>query len=161
MFKTFWGEDMDHLAKSNRRAVVPGAWRIEITPAEPSREDVFLNALEIGDRGAPPRNVVGIYGYRLGGAAVEGDSVVLFATERAPDTAEATVPDVATRSLVLAGLEPRATYALQLTSSFAPGAPEWRRTAAADDAGVLSTDWDQRNGRLRLRKVAGDFEVPR
>lgn len=161
MFKTFWGEDMDHLARSNRRAVVPGAWRIEITPAEPSREDVFLNALEIGDRGAPPRNVVGIYGYRLGGAAVEGDSVVLFATERAPDTAEATVPDVATRSLVLAGLEPGATYALQLTSSFAPGAPEWSRTAAADDAGVLSTDWDQRNGRLRLRKVAGEGEAPR
>jgi hypothetical protein len=161
MFRTFWGEDMDRLSPSNRRAVVPGSWRMETSPARPAREDVFLHALEIGDRGAPPKTVVGTFGYRLSGATVGDDAVVLFA--EAPDVgaAEVTVPDVATRSLLLAGLEPGATYALQFTSSFAPGAPEWHLTARANDSGLLESAWDQRNGRLRLRRVAAGEETER
>jgi hypothetical protein len=122
---------------------------------------VFLHALEIGDRGAPPKTVVGTFGYRLSGATVGDDAVVLFA--EAPDVgaAEVTVPDVATRSLLLAGLEPGATYALQFTSSFAPGAPEWHLTARANDSGLLESAWDQRNGRLRLRRVAAGEETER
>ena len=50
MWKTFW-DGIDRLSPSNRRAVVPGGWRMEVSPVEPSKEDVFLHVLEIGDRG--------------------------------------------------------------------------------------------------------------
>src|SRR5262249_6608264 len=36
MWQTFWGGDMQRLSPSNRRAVVPGAWRIEVSPAAPA-----------------------------------------------------------------------------------------------------------------------------
>jgi len=158
MFLTFWGDDMGKLSPSNRKAVVPGGWRMETSPAQPAREDVFLHALEIGDRGAPPKTVVAADGYRLAGAAVGDDAVVLFAS--APDVpdAEVTLPDVATRSLVLAGLEAGGTYALQFTSSYAPGAPRWSLTTKANDSGVIEAAWDQKNGRLRLRRVAAEQE---
>ncbi len=59
-----------------------------------------------------------------------------------------------TRSLLLAGLEPRATYEVQVTSSFAPGAPVWRATGVAGDESTLSLPWDGvRDGRLRLLRV--------
>jgi len=158
MFLTFWGEDMERLSPSNRRAVVPGTWRMETTPARLSREDVFLHALEIGDRGATPKTIVGVDGYRLAGAAVGDDAVVLFASDPAIGDAEVTLPDVPSGALLLAGLEPGATYALQLTSSYAPGAPKWSLTASANDSGVLERPWDQQNGRLRLRRVAAGPE---
>jgi len=160
MWQTFWGGDMQRLERSNRRAVVPGGWRIEVSPRRPARDDVFLHALEIGDRGASPKRVEGILGHRLDGAAVGDDAVVLFATEVAPAEAEATLPDVATRSLLVAGLEAGATYELQLTSSFAPGAPAWRLTAAANDAGLIAAPWEQKNGRLRLRRITRGSEAP-
>jgi len=153
MFLTFWGEDMEKLAPSNRKAVVPGAWRMETSPAGPGREDVFLHALEITDRGAPAKTIAGALGYRLAGASVAGGAVVLFAADAAIPDAEVTLPDVTTRRLVVAGLEPGATYALQFTSSYAPGAPEWKLTARANDSGVLEATWDQQNGRLRLRRI--------
>jgi hypothetical protein len=154
MWLTFWGGDMARLAPSNRRAVVPGGWRIEVSPSTAAREDVFLHALEIGDKGAPSRRVEGIAGYRLAGAVVEGDAAVLFATDAGPlDAAEATVPDVPSRLLLLAGLEARACYELQLTWNFAPGSPLWRFAGEANDAGVLAVPWAQKDGRLRLRKL--------
>ena len=162
MFLTFWGEEMDRLAPSNRRAVVPGGWRMEVTPRFPAREDVFLHALEIGDRGAPPKNLVRVRGHRLAGAAVEGDAVVLFVTEAAPREAEVTLPDVPTERLLVAGLEPGTVYEAQLTGSYAPGSPLWSRTLAANDAGMIETSWKERDGRLRLRRVAGsEAEVER
>lgn len=156
MWLTFWGDDMGKLAPSNRRAVVPGAWRIEVSPSRPALEDQFLNVLEIGDRGAPTRNIKGIEGHRLSGGAVESDAVVLFATEPAPVEAEATLPDVATRFVLIAGLEPGRGYELQLTSNFAPGSPLWRFGGAANDAGVLQIPWKEKDGRLRLRRLAGE-----
>src|SRR4051812_39690623 len=47
MWKTFWGGDMEKLSPSNRRAVVPGGWRLEVSPRTAEREDVFLSVLEI------------------------------------------------------------------------------------------------------------------
>ena len=74
MWKTFW-DGIDRLSPSNRRAVVPGGWRMEVSPAAPSKEDVFLHVLEIGDRDATPaRRVAAIEGSGLAGAAIEGDS---------------------------------------------------------------------------------------
>ena len=161
MWQTFWGGEMTALSPSNRRAVVPGGWRVEVSPAEPAREDLFLHALEIGDRDAPARVLQPIDGHRLAGAAVAEDSVLLFATERPLVEAEATIPDVATRALALVGLDPRASYDLQLTSGFAPGAPAWTATATASDAGVLRLPWQQKDGRLRVRRVAASKEESR
>jgi hypothetical protein len=156
MWLTFWGNELQRLSPSNRRAVVPGAWRVEVSPAAASKEDVFLNVLEIGERGAdPPRRVEAIEGHGLAGAAIGGEAVVLFASaEAAGAGAEATLPDVVTRSLLLTGLEPRAAYEIQVTSSFAPGAPAFRAEAEAGDESTLFLPWEGvGNGRLRLRRL--------
>jgi hypothetical protein len=153
MWKAFW-DGIDRLSPSNRRAVVPGGWRMETSPATPQGEDVFLHLLEIGDRGvAGSRRVSAIEGHGLTGAAIEADAVVLFADSGAAD-GEATLPDVGTRSLLLAGLEPRGSYEIQVTSGFAPGAPVFRSTGEAGDESTLSMSWDGvRDGRLRLRRL--------
>jgi hypothetical protein len=152
MWKTFW-DGIDRLSPSNRRAVVPGAWRMEVSPLSPSKDDVFLNVLEIGDRdGTAARRVLAIEGHALDGAAIAGEAVVLFAD--GPGEGEATLPDLRTRSLLVVGLEPGAPHEIQVTSSFAPGAPAWRASAAAGDEGTLFLPWDGvRDGRLRLRRL--------
>jgi len=155
MWRTFWGQDMERLAPSNRRAVVPGAWRLEVTPPAPVRDDVFLHVLEIGDRDASrPRRIEAIDGHVLTGAAIEGETLVLFAADAAATGAEATLPDVKTRALLIAGLAPGVAYEVQVTSGFAPGAPVWRATAEAGDQSTLHLAWeDVRDGRLRLRRL--------
>jgi hypothetical protein len=151
MWKTFW-DGIDRLSPSNRRAVVPGGWRMEVSPKAPSKEDVFLHVLEIGDRDATPaRRTEAIEGSGLAGTAIEGEAVVLFASAA---FGEATLPDVKTRTLLVAGLEPGAAYEIQVTSGFAPGAPVWRASAQAGDEGALSLSWEAvRDGRLRLRRL--------
>ena len=78
MWKTFW-DGIDRLSPSNRRAVVPGAWRMEISPGRPSATTCSCTSLEIGDRDATPPAIAAIEGHGLAGAAIEGDAVVLFA----------------------------------------------------------------------------------
>ena len=154
MFRTFWGQDFDHLSPSNRRAVVPGAWRMEVTPATAARDDVFLNVLEIGDRGAPPLRIARVYGHGLAGAVVASEAAVLFAI--GPDRmteGEITLPDVASRFILIAGLVPNARYDLQLTSGFAPGSPVWSLQAEANDAGVIQSPWEVKDARLRVRRL--------
>jgi hypothetical protein len=154
MWRTFWGQDLDHLSPSNRRAVVPGAWRMEVTPATPATGDVFLNVLEIGDQGAPPLRIERVSGSGLAGAVVEGEAAVVMATQDEPFTeAELTLPDVASRFLLVAGLVPNGRYDLQLTSGFAPGSPVWRLQAEANDAGVIQSDWAVKDARLRVRRL--------
>jgi len=152
MWLTFWGEDLKALSPSNRRAVVPGSWRLEISPTRPSREDVFLNVLEIGDVGSAPTTIERILGYRLAGAAVAGDAAVLALTEEGAAEAEANVPDLQTTALLVSGLAPRNLYELQLTSASAPGSPGWRLTAEATEAGLIRVPWKEKDGRLRLRR---------
>ena len=87
---------------------------------------------------------------------VEVQAVQPHAHYRARDVrGEATLPDVSSARLLLAGLVPGATFDLQLTSGFAPGAPVWRLTAQANDAGVLEAPWTGRNGRLRIQRIGG------
>jgi len=151
MWLTFW-DGIEKLSPSNRRAVVPGGWRMETSPAAPSKEDVFLHVLEIGDRDAKPaRRMAGIEGHGLAGASIEDATAVLFASA---DDGEATLPELRTRSLLLVGLEPLASYEVQVTSGFAPGSPAWRTSAEAGGEGTLSVPWDGvRDGRLRLKRV--------
>jgi hypothetical protein len=156
MWKTFWGGDLGRLSPSNRRAVVPGAWRIEVSPAAPALEDEFLNVLEIGDRdGSAARHVAATEGAGLTGAAIENALVVLFANAAEPVLeGETTLPGLTTRGLVLTGLEARAPYEVQLTSGFAPGAPVWRQRGEAGDEGTLRFEWDvKQEVRLRLRRL--------
>ncbi|MCA1620480.1 MAG: heparinase II/III-family protein [Acidobacteria bacterium] len=165
MWKTFWGEDFEKLLPSNTRAVVPAAWRVEVSPAKPSKEDAFLNVMEIGDRGRmAARKVELADGSNLTGAAVEGGVLALFAAADARVTeGEATVPDVLTTALLVTGLVPDAKYELQLTGGRANwrgglynGVPQWQQVATADDSGViyLPSFKGQRDGRLRLRLLS-------
>jgi len=155
MWLTFWGDDLRRLSPSNRRSVVPGSWRIEVSPTAGARDDVFLSVLEIGDRGAGPLRIDPIAeGKGLAGAVVAGEAAVLLATGPAPLTeGEATLPDTASTFLLLTGLVPRASYDVQLTSGFAPGVPVWRIEGQANDAGVLQTPWNGKDGRLRVRML--------
>jgi hypothetical protein len=162
MWRTFWGQDFDRLAPSNRRSVVPGAWRMEVTPAVAARDDVFLNVLEIGDVGAPTLRIERVQGYGLAGAVVGGEGTVLFATGAEPTTeGEVTLPDVPSPFLLLAGLVPRARYDVQLTSGFAPGSPVWRLEAESNDAGVIQSPWDVKGARVRVRRLDPVERSPR
>jgi hypothetical protein len=155
MWKTFWGADFDKLSPSNRRSVVPGSWRLEVTPSSPSRDDRFLHVLEIGDRGAPTLGIERVYGHNLAGAVVAQHGGALFVTSSVPPAeAEATLPDLPSPVVLVAGLEANRSYEVQMTSNFAPGAPAARVLARATDAGIVRLDLgDRRNVRLRFRRM--------
>lgn len=164
MWKTFWGDDFEKLLKSNTRAVVPAAWRVEVSPAKPAKEDYFLNVLEIGDKGdarAPAVELVD--GSNLIGALVEGGTVTLFATgEGFVADAEATIPNVETANLLISGLKPHAKYELQMTGGRANwrgglfnGVPAGIFIATANESGVLYVPFvGQKDGRLRVRMLS-------
>jgi hypothetical protein len=164
MWKTFWGDDFEKLLPSNTRAVVPAAWRVEVSPAKPAKEDLFLHVLEIGDKGDPrePR-VELVDGVNLFGALVEGGTVTLFATGAGAVTeGEVTIPDVETANLLISGLQPHAKYELQMTGGRANwrgglfnGVPGGTFIGAANESGVLYAPFKgQKDGRLRLRILA-------
>lgn len=164
MWKTFWGDDFEKLLPSNTRAVVPAAWRVEVSPAKPAKEDFFLHVLEITDKGDPrsPR-VELVEGSNFTGALIEGGTVVLFATtDDVVIEGEATIPNVETANLLISGLKPHATYELQMTGGRANwrgglfnGVPGGTFIAKANDSGVLFAPFKgEKDGRLRLRMLA-------
>ena len=125
---------------------------------------MFLNVLEIGDKGdtrAPAVELVD--GSNLISALVQGGTVVLFATtDDLVTDGEVTIPSVETENLLITGLQPHATYELQMTG----GRANWRGglfngilagtfIARANDSGVLYVTFKgQKDGRLRLRMLA-------
>ena len=162
MWHTFYGDDFNQLLSSNMRSVVPGAWRVEVSPVKPAKEDLFLNVLEIGDIGdkrAPRVELVD--GENLTGAAVEGGTISLFATVNGPVTeGEVTIPDFGTGALLITGLRPNAKYELQMTGGrtkswgggLFQGVHKWESTADTNATGVLRVAFKgQQDGRLRLR----------
>jgi heparin/heparan-sulfate lyase len=161
MWKTFWGDDFEKLLPSNTRAVVPAAWRVEVSPAKPAKEDLFLHVLEIGDKGDPRKPRVELVdGSNLVGALIEGGTVVLFSTiDGLVTEGEVTIPDVATNSLLITGLKPHAKYELQMTGGRANwrgglfnGVPGANYVGSANDSGVMYLSFKgQQDGRLRLR----------
>lgn len=165
MWKTFWGENFEQLQPSNTRAVVPGAWRVEVSPTAPSKEDHFLHVLEIGDRGdrrAAPR-VLLVEGHNFAGALVEGGVLALFAAgEGHAAEGEVTVPDAESETLLVTGLRPWAKYELQLSGGRAgwgggvfQGVHKWQFSGAANGSGVLRVPFKgQKDGRLRLRLIS-------
>jgi heparin/heparan-sulfate lyase len=164
MWKTFWGEDFEKLLRSNTRAIVPAAWRVEVSPAKPAKEDLFLHVLEIGDKGDPRAPKVELVdGVNLVGALIEGGTVALFATtEDVVTEGEVTIPNIETSTLLISGLKPHAKYELQMTGGRANwrgglfnGVPAGMLVGTANGSGVLFAPFQgQKDGRLRLRLLA-------
>ena len=102
MWKLFWGEDFNRIQPSNRKNVVPGSWRVEVSPASPSEEDLFLHVFEIGDSGKTGNSHAELLdGAGMQGAAFEHGPLVLFsATGAAIANAEVSLPDLTCESLI-------------------------------------------------------------
>ena len=164
MWKTFWGEDFNKLLPSNTRAVVPAAWRVEVSPSRPAKDDLFLHVLEIGDRGdARSPKVELVDGANLIGALVEGGTIAIFATGDGPVTeGEITIPDLEMSKLLISGLKPNGKYELQMTGGRANwrgglfnGVPIGTYIGDSNASGVLYLPFPGRKeGRLRLRLLS-------
>jgi heparin/heparan-sulfate lyase len=112
MWKIFYGDNISALEKSNRKNVVPGAWRIEVSPAKAAEEDLFLHVMEIGDRGTTGRRRVEfVDGINFTGAAVQGGPAILFGTA-GPAIAEGEValPSFGGEALLITSLQPDSAY---------------------------------------------------
>ena len=116
MWKLFWGEDFNRILSSNRKNVVPGAWRIEVSPQAPAEEDHFLHVFEIGELDKTGnRRVELLDGLHVQGAVCEDGPVVLFsASGSVLDAAEVSLPDVRCDRLIMTGLQPNSVYEVNL-----------------------------------------------
>lgn len=150
MWKTFWGDDIKSIERSNRRNVVPGAWRIEVSPAAPQLEDNFLHLFEIGDRGTTGKQTVELLqGVGITGAACtrsdEPGIAALFSLHPSElDFAEVTLPSFPSHMVWIAGLIQDRHYNLELAGSnlagpdaFSPGVPIRSLQARANKHGIL------------------------
>jgi len=164
MWKLFWGEDFEKILASNRKNVVPGAWRIEVSPAAPAEEDFFLHVCEIGDTDTTGRKRVELLeGVNLKGAAVEGGSVVLFSSTGAMNnTGEISLPDLASRTLLITCLVPESVYELNFgglnvsssSSAVLPGVSAGTERVRTNGKGILRSQRQPlSNLRLRIAKV--------
>jgi heparin/heparan-sulfate lyase len=114
MWKLFWGEDFNQILSSNRKNVVPGAWRVEVSPALASEEDFFLHVFEIGDQGKTGQKRTELLdGVNFQGAAFEGGPMVLFSAASSMVSAgEVSLPHLTCESLIITSLQPESVYEL-------------------------------------------------
>ena len=99
MWRTFWGADLDRLSPSNRRAVVPGAWRLEVSPARGrARRPLPARARDRRSRCATAAGRSGSTAttWRAPSSSGHGGALVRTAAV-SPAEAEATLPDVPRR----------------------------------------------------------------
>lgn len=149
MWERFYDNDIPRIKRSNRRNVVPGSWRVEVSPSQPQLEDHFLHLFEIGDRGKTGRvNVEMLQGLGIAGAgcALNGEAgfAALFpAQEALLDYVEVTLPSFPCHTLWIAGLEADRRYDLELAGSNlasgdapAPGVPLRSQAVRANKQGV-------------------------
>jgi hypothetical protein len=164
MWKLFWGDDFNKILSSNRKNVVPGAWRIEVSPAAPAQEDFFLHVFEIGDSGKTgKRHAELLDGVNFQGAAFESGPMVLFSTAAtAVSSGETSLPDLPCDSLIITGLEPNSVYELilgglnvsSLPNAVLPGVSAGSERIRSNDKGILRWERrDLRNLRLRIARV--------
>ncbi len=160
MWKVFWGEDFNKILPSNRKNVVPGAWRIEVSPAVAAEEDCFLHVMEIGDVGKTgQRRAELLDGVNFQGAAFEHGPMVLFSSvgERVSN-GEVSLPDIPCDSLLITSLQPNSVYELNFgglnvsasPSSVLPGVSVATERIRANSKGILRME-RERLGNLRLR----------
>jgi hypothetical protein len=149
MWEQFYDNDIPRIKRSNRRNVVPGSWRVEISPSQPQLEDHFLNLFEIGDRGKTGRlSVELLQGLGIAGAgcAVTGEAgvVALFPAGESPlNYVEVTLPSFPCHTIWIAGLVADRRYDLELAGSnlasgdaAAPGVPLRSQEVRANKHGV-------------------------
>ena len=164
MWKLFWGEDFNKILPSNHKNVVPGSWRVEVSPALPAEEDFFLHVLEIGSTGkAGQKRTELLDGVHFQGAAFEGGPMVLFSTAGSMvSSGEMSFPDLACESLIITSLQPNCIYelnfgGLNISSSpkaVLPGVAAGTERLRANSKGVLRVERrDFANLRLRLERV--------
>ena len=116
MWKTLWGADFSKIQPSNRKNVVPGAWRVEVSPAQPAQEDFFLHVFEIGKIGIAGKRTELIDGANFIGAASESGPFALFAKSGSTAVGgEVYLPNLACDSLIVSGLQPDTVYELSFT----------------------------------------------
>jgi hypothetical protein len=125
MWKTFWGDDFSKISPSNRKNVVPGGWRIEVSPSLPAEEDFFLHVFEMGNIGTTGKKRTElINGVNFLGAASEAGPFVLFTTsDSAAQGGEVSLPDLANDSLIASGLLPNSIYELSFTGPNVSSSP--------------------------------------
>ena len=164
MWKAFWGQDLAELERSNHKNVVPGSWRIEVSPTQPAEEDFFLHVLEIGNAGDTGKKQVKVVdGFGVMGAAFEGGPVVLFSSlGQAIDHAEVSLPALACASILLTGLQPEAIYVLSFSglnvsespAATLPGVLKDVLHVRANTKGILQIDSPHvENLRLRVARA--------
>jgi hypothetical protein len=164
MWKLFWGTDFDHIQHSNRKNVVSGSWRVEVSSVEPAREDLFLHLLEIGDRGTTGKKQIALLkGQNVAGAAFESGIIALFnTTDSALIEAEVTVPDIVCKKLMILGLRESTLFELNFrgpnvvtsASSVPPGIEVQTYRLHSNDKGLLTLAIkDLRSVRLRLHQI--------
>jgi len=164
MWKLFWGEDFNRILSSNRKNVVPGSWRVEVSPAVPAEEDFFLHVLEIGSTGKTgQRRTELLDGVHFQGAAFERGPMVLFSTAGLMVSAgEVSLPDLGCQSVIITSLQPNCVYelnfsGLNLTSSpkaVLPGVAAGAERIRANSKGVLRVERrDLADLRLRIARV--------
>lgn len=164
MWKLFWGEDFDRILSSNRKNVVPGGWRVEVSPALPAEEDFFLHVFEIGDKGKTGQKRTELLdGVNFQGAAFEGGPMVLFSAAGSMVSAgEVSLPDLTCESLIITSLPPDSVYelnfgGLNVSSSPAavlPGVSAGTLRVRTNSKGVLRVErHGLANLRLRIARV--------
>ena len=160
MWKTFWGDDFSQILSSNHKNVVPGAWRVEVSPGKPAEEDYFLHVFEIGNQGTTGHKRVKLLdGANLSGAAFEsGPAVVFSTTDFEITTGEVSLPDLGCDWLLITGLQPDSVYELNFAglniaaspAAIQPGIPVSMLRIRSNEKGIMRVDV-KRLGNLRLR----------
>jgi len=117
MWKAFWGDDFSKILRSNRKNVVPGEWRIEVSPSQPAEEDFFLHVLEIGNQGSTgKRHTRLLDGVNMLGGASESGPMVLFSSSGSTvHHGEVSLPELGCSSLILTGLQAESVYELSFS----------------------------------------------
>ncbi len=163
MWKLFWGEDFNQILSSNRKNVVPGGWRLEVSPAVPAEEDFFLHVLEIADLNKTGgKRTELLEGTTVLGAAFEQGPIVIFSsTGSAIASAEVSLPDLVCDSLIFTGLIPDCVYELNLgglnvsssPSAVLPGVAAGSQRIRANSKGILQLERPPANLRLRVGRL--------
>jgi heparin/heparan-sulfate lyase len=149
MWEKFYDNDIKRIKSSNRRNVIPGSWRVEVSPSQPQLKDHFLHLFEINDRGKTGRlnveflNGSGVAGVGCALTGEAGVAAVLPTQEARLNSVETTLPSFLCHTLWIGGLIPDQVYDLELAGSNlasgdapAPGVPLVSQQVRANRHGV-------------------------
>lgn len=117
MWHAFYGKDFNRILPSNQVNVIPGSWRLELSPVVAELEDHFLVLMEIGAKGTTGKlPVIPIESASIKGVA-RGTLAICFVTAPHGQSIEFTTPSQPLETLWLGGLPSHAVAVLDLTGS--------------------------------------------